>query len=124
MCQGAINMESALALELEVSLAVEGGLQGDGIGAGIAGALLTSQLNSSKYDLGSTYTLSIITDLPMEQVSSGMAIINGCKEKHYDDPAEIDANWDAFVAEITPSAQIYTDFMQTEVLKLVEQALN
>ena len=32
-----------------------------GIGAGIAGALLTSQLNSSKYDLGSTYTLSIIT---------------------------------------------------------------
>lgn len=36
-------------------------------------------------------TLSIITDLPMEQVSSGMAIINGCKEKHYDDPAEIDA---------------------------------
>ena len=40
------------------------------------------------------------------------------------DPSEIDANWDAFVAEITPSAQIYTDFMQTEVLKLVEQALN
>ncbi|MBR0229038.1 MAG: extracellular solute-binding protein [Clostridia bacterium] len=38
------------------------------------------------------------------------------------DPAELDANWDAFVAEITPSAQIYTDFMQTEVLKLVEQA--
>ena len=40
------------------------------------------------------------------------------------DPAEIDANWDAFVAEITPSAQIYTEFMQAEVLKLVEQALN
>ena len=40
------------------------------------------------------------------------------------DPAEIDANWDAFVAEITPSAQVYTDFMQAEVLKLVEQALN
>ena len=38
------------------------------------------------------------------------------------DPAEIDANWDAFVAEITPSAQIYTDVMQAEVLKLVEQA--
>ena len=38
------------------------------------------------------------------------------------DPADIDANWDAFVAEITPSAQIYTDFMQVEVLKLVEQA--
>ena len=36
------------------------------------------------------------------------------------DPAEIDANWDAFVAEITPYAQIYTDFMQAEVLKLVE----
>ena len=32
-----------------------------GIGAAIAGILLTSQLNSSKYDLGSTYTLSIIT---------------------------------------------------------------
>ena len=40
------------------------------------------------------------------------------------DPSEIDANWDAFVAEITPSAKIYTDFMQEEVLKLVEQALN
>ncbi|MBQ9263628.1 MAG: hypothetical protein IJ189_05390, partial [Clostridia bacterium] len=40
------------------------------------------------------------------------------------DPAEIDASWDAFVAEITPSAQVYTDFMQAEVLKLVEQALN
>jgi len=40
------------------------------------------------------------------------------------DPSEIDANWDAFVAEITPSAQIYTDFMQAEVLKLVEQATN
>ena len=32
-----------------------------GVGAAIAGILLTSQLNSSKYDLGSTYTLSIIT---------------------------------------------------------------
>ena len=40
------------------------------------------------------------------------------------DPSEVDANWDAFVAEITPSAKIYTDFMQEEVLKLVEQALN
>ncbi|MBP3655086.1 MAG: sugar ABC transporter substrate-binding protein, partial [Clostridia bacterium] len=38
------------------------------------------------------------------------------------DDAEFDANWDAFVAEITPSAQIYTEFMQAEVLKLVEQA--
>ncbi len=38
------------------------------------------------------------------------------------DDAELDANWDAFVAEITPSAQIYTEFMQAEVLKLVEQA--
>ncbi|MBQ2957114.1 MAG: sugar ABC transporter substrate-binding protein [Clostridia bacterium] len=36
--------------------------------------------------------------------------------------AELDANWDAFVAEITPYAQIYTEFMQAEVLKLVEQA--
>ena len=40
------------------------------------------------------------------------------------DESEIDANWDAFVAEITPSAEIYTKFMQEEVLKLVEQALN
>lgn len=40
------------------------------------------------------------------------------------DPAELDANWDAFVAEITPSAQVYTDFMQAEVLKLVEAATN
>ena len=40
------------------------------------------------------------------------------------DPAEIDANWDAFVAEITPSATVYTEFMQAEVLKLVEQATN
>ena len=40
------------------------------------------------------------------------------------DPAELDANWDAFVAEITPSATVYTNFMQEEVLKLVEQALN
>ena len=38
------------------------------------------------------------------------------------DQAELDANWDAFVAEITPYAEIYTEFMQAEVLKLVEQA--
>ncbi len=35
---------------------------------------------------------------------------------------ELDANWDAFVAEITPYAQTYTDFMQAEVTKLVELA--
>ena len=40
------------------------------------------------------------------------------------DPAELDANWDAFVAEITPSATVYTNFMQEQVLKLVEQATN
>lgn len=40
------------------------------------------------------------------------------------DQAELDANWAAFVEEITPSAKIYTDFMQEEVLKLVEQATN
>ena len=40
------------------------------------------------------------------------------------DQAELDANWAAFVEEITPSAQIYTEFMQAEVLKLVEQATN
>ena len=38
------------------------------------------------------------------------------------DDAEFDANWDAFVAEIAPYAQIYTDFMQAEVTKLVELA--
>lgn len=36
--------------------------------------------------------------------------------------AELDSNWDAFVKEITPSAKVYTEFMQAEVLKLVEQA--
>ena len=35
---------------------------------------------------------------------------------------EFDANWAAFVEEITPSATIYSEFMQEEVLKLVEQA--
>ena len=38
------------------------------------------------------------------------------------DQAELDANWDAFVEEITPYAEIYTNFMQAEVLKLVELA--
>lgn len=38
------------------------------------------------------------------------------------DEAEFNAKWDAFVADITPSAKIYSDFMQTEVLKLVEAA--
>ncbi len=40
------------------------------------------------------------------------------------DPADVDALWDAFIEEITPSADIYAEFMQAEVLKLVEQALN
>ncbi len=35
------------------------------------------------------------------------------------DDAEFDANWDAFVAEITPYAQVKADFMQEEVMKLV-----
>lgn len=38
-------------------------------------------------------------------------------------PDEFDAMWDAFVEEINPSCQVYTDFMQAEVLKLVKQAL-
>ena len=37
---------------------------------------------------------------------------------------DFDAKWDEFVTEITPSCKIYTDFMQEEVLKLVEQATN
>ena len=45
MCQGAINMESALALEFEVPLAVEGGLlvAGSGIGEGVLGVLLHTE---------------------------------------------------------------------------------
>ena len=35
---------------------------------------------------------------------------------------EFDANWAAFVAEITPYCEIYTAHMQAEVNKLVEQA--
>ena len=38
------------------------------------------------------------------------------------DDAAFDANWDAFVAEITPYCEIYTNFMQAEVTKLVELA--
>jgi len=40
------------------------------------------------------------------------------------DESEFDAKWDAFVTEITPSATVYSEFMQEEVLKLVEQATN
>ena len=39
------------------------------------------------------------------------------------DPAEFDAMWDAFVEEINPSCEVYTNFMQEEVLKLVKQAI-
>ena len=38
------------------------------------------------------------------------------------DPSELDEKWDAFVAEIDPSCRVYSEFMQKEVLKLVEQA--
>ena len=38
------------------------------------------------------------------------------------DPAELDAQWDAFIAEINPCCEVYSAFMQKEVLKLVEQA--
>ncbi|MBO2516729.1 MAG: sugar ABC transporter substrate-binding protein [Clostridiales bacterium] len=38
-------------------------------------------------------------------------------------PADFDALWDAFVEEINPSCEVYSAFMQAEVLKLVEQAL-
>lgn len=38
------------------------------------------------------------------------------------DPQEFDARWDAFVREIAPSAKIYADFMQKEILKLAEKA--
>lgn len=39
------------------------------------------------------------------------------------DPAELDAKWDEFVAAIDPSCQVYSAFMQEEVLKLVKIAL-
>jgi hypothetical protein len=32
-------------------------------------------------------------------------------------------NWDEFIEVINPTSKIYTDFMQEEVLKLVEKAL-
>ena len=38
------------------------------------------------------------------------------------DEAELDANWDAFIAEINPYCEVYTNYMQAEVLRLVEQA--
>ena len=38
------------------------------------------------------------------------------------DPAELDALWDAFVEEIGHSASVYSEFMQQEILKLVEKA--
>ena len=36
------------------------------------------------------------------------------------DDAEFDAKWDAFVTEITPSADIYANFMHEQILKLVD----
>ena len=36
------------------------------------------------------------------------------------DEADFDAKWDEFVTEITPYCEIYSEFMQAEVLKLVE----
>ena len=38
------------------------------------------------------------------------------------DPSELDARWNAFVEEINPCCEVYSAFMQQEVLKLVEQA--
>lgn len=38
------------------------------------------------------------------------------------DEADFNAKWDAFIEAITPSAKVYSDFMQAEVLKLVEAA--
>ena len=40
------------------------------------------------------------------------------------DPSELDERWDGFVEEIGYSCQVYTEFMQREVLKLVEKATN
>ena len=38
------------------------------------------------------------------------------------DQATLDSTWDAFLAEINPYCEIYTNYMQAEVLRLVEQA--
>ena len=38
------------------------------------------------------------------------------------DPAELDVLWDDFVDEISHSAAVYSEFMQEEILKLVEKA--
>ena len=40
------------------------------------------------------------------------------------DPSEVNDRWDAFVQEIDYSCGVYTDFMQKEILKLVERATN
>ena len=39
------------------------------------------------------------------------------------DPDKLDETWDEFIEVINPTSKIYTDFMQEEVLKLVEKAL-
>ena len=38
-------------------------------------------------------------------------------------PDKLDETWDEFIEVINPTSKIYTDFMQVEVLKLVEKAL-
>ena len=38
------------------------------------------------------------------------------------DQAALDSTWDAFLAEINPYCEVYTNYMQEQVLKLVEQA--
>ena len=38
------------------------------------------------------------------------------------DPSEFDARWDAFVKEITPSARVYSEFMETKIRKMAEKA--
>ena len=40
------------------------------------------------------------------------------------DPSEVDEKWDEFVSKIDDSCKVYSDYMQKEVLKLVEQAQN
>ena len=40
------------------------------------------------------------------------------------DPSEVDDRWDAFVQEIDYSCGVYTEFMQKEIMKLVERATN
>ena len=39
------------------------------------------------------------------------------------DPDKLDETWDQFIEAITPTSEVYTNFMQEQILKLVDKAL-